>query len=182
MAQSPTPTPNPHHIELHDRFLLYLQAAYSPLGIVSGSATSGILQWRDVPPEWGQGGLGYGRRFGSFAAQSGARALIQFGVSAVTKEDPRYTPSGLQGFRRRTAYAIAHAFIVPREDGSSGFAVSRVIGAYGSAAVADAWYPKPYAGAGDALVRGTIRLLGSPATTVFQEFWPDIRRKIFKRN
>jgi hypothetical protein len=160
---------------------LYARAAVSPISFLANGASSGINQWRDVPREWGQGGEGFGRRFGYRAARDATGKGIEFAVSALRSEDPRYIPCPERSFKRRVRYLIIHTYMVRNGRGQDTFAVSRLAGAYGSAFIAKAWTPPSQSSIGSAVVRGTWTMVFYMAGTAFQEFWPQIQSKLFHK-
>jgi hypothetical protein len=133
-------------------------------------------QWRNNPPEWGQGAGGYGRRLASgFAGDSIAHSL-RAGFAAIDHEDPRYTFAPMQGVWPRARYAFFHTFVSPLDGGGETFAFSLVAGDYGAAFISNAWYPKPYATAGHALGRGTTCLAIRILVNEMREFSPDVAK------
>ncbi len=168
-------------LTLSERAGIYARATAGPGSLLSAAASAGLDQWRNVPPEWRQGPAGYGRRFGYGLAESAASNTIEFGVSALRGEDTRYVRSGHGSFWARTRYVILHTYLVPGRDGSTTFAASRIVGAYGSAAIANVWYPSRLVGSGETLLRGTWSLTADMGNSAFLEFWPDIKRTLFRQ-
>src|SRR5689334_20203767 len=64
---------DPAPISARERFKNYVINTVGPLPIVGSSAAAGLQQWRDSPHEWGQGGEGFGTRFGSNMGYLGVR-------------------------------------------------------------------------------------------------------------
>src|SRR3979411_1099525 len=56
-------------------------SAYGPAALAGSAAYVGVLQELDFPREWGQGGLGYGKRLGSTLAYAGVRGIIGYGLN-----------------------------------------------------------------------------------------------------
>ncbi|MEK7405993.1 MAG: hypothetical protein AAB225_12865 [Acidobacteriota bacterium] len=168
-------------LTFHARLDTHLQCLISPRGLLLSGAAAGINQWRDHPWEWGQGAAGYGRRYAYRNARHGARHGIELPVGALLGEDPRYHRSGERGFWKRTRYAIAHTIIARGRDGKDHFASARLASLYGSAFLANTWYPDRLNTTRHALARGTISVGWGVAENVFDEFWPDIKRKLFGR-
>jgi hypothetical protein len=179
-AGAPAQAPG-DHFPLGGRLRFHAGRVAGPGSVLAAAAGAGLGQWRNEPPEWGQGGAGYGRRFGYLVAANGVKQAISFGAGALLKEDLRYSPSGKADFWPRTWNAVAGALIVPREGGGRTVAYSRLMGAYGAAFIANAWYPERRSNAGEAMLRGTIVLGGDVGGNVFREFWPDIKKKIFRK-
>ena len=55
-------------LDAKERLKLYSEDLFSPFHILMGGAAAGITQAQNVPPEWGQGAVGYGRRFANYYA------------------------------------------------------------------------------------------------------------------
>ena len=168
-------------LTLAERARIYTSATVGVGSLLSSAASAAIDQWRDVPPEWGHGAAGYGRRFGYGLAGDAASNAIQFGVSALRHEDTRYRRSHEHGFWRRAGYVIVHTYLVPTDRGETTLAVSRIFGAYGSAFIANTWYPARLSTPGEAVLRGTWNAAADMGNSAFLEFWPDIKRKVFRR-
>src|SRR5579863_3404666 len=73
-----------------DKLSYHLKQSVGPLALLGDAAYAAILQGADTPTEWGQGGSGYGKRFGSTVACSGMHGALAFGLDASLHEDPRY--------------------------------------------------------------------------------------------
>lgn len=170
----------PNGISLSERLGFHAAEVAGPGSLLTAAAGAGIGQWRDEPPDWGQGGAGYGRRFGNHAASNGLKHAISFAAGAALREDPRYFSSMKEGFWPRLWDAVGHTFTLRGGDGGRSPAYSRIVGAYGGAFLANTWYPNR-GGPGEALLRGTIMLGGDTAGNLFREFWPDIKARLFKR-
>lgn len=158
-----------------ERVKIYEHSFLKPESLIGPALGAGIGQWRDIPPEWGQGADGYGRRFASGFGRSVIARTIAFGVAAADGEDSRFVPSGETGIWRRTRHAITATFVSRTPGGGSMPAFSRFAGAYSAGFIANAWEPRSANSTGDALERGSTALLSSVGWHVFQEFWPDIR-------
>lgn len=163
-----------------ERFHIYTHSLTDVESVIKPALAVGIDQGTDTPSEWGQGGAGFGRRFGSAYAREVISRTIRFGVAAADHEDPRYFPSQESGFWPRAKYAVVRTFVARTDSGSQMPAFSRLAGAYGAAFISNAWYPERQADAQHALERGSTALATSVGWNVFREFWPDIRRKVHR--
>ena len=176
-AKSTTAAP----LTVGKRFEIYLKDTYDPLTFVGAAFSGGIDQLRNEPHEWEQGGRGYARRFGSWFGQVGIKDTIQFGVAALDGEDPRYHPSKRKGMWARSCYAVGQTFFPYKAKGGRMLAYSMVTGALSSGLIANAWYPDSRNSWGDGLARGGALVSGDIGNNLFQEFWPDIKAKVFRR-
>jgi hypothetical protein len=160
------------------KFDFYLRKTYGPIGIGRSLFLAGINQWRDDPTEWGQGMEGYGRRFASKFAHHTVRRTIQLGAGIWLREDPRYFRSERTGFWPRTSYAVAQTFITRKDDGGSRLAISRLIAVFGAALISRTWQPEDNRTVKNGLTNGAISLGWDIGNKIFEEFWPDIRRRL----
>jgi hypothetical protein len=158
-----------------ERLKIYERSFIQPEGLIGPALGAGIGQWRDTPPEWGQGADAYGIRFASGFGRSVVSRTIALGVATADHEDSRFIPSSETGVWRRTRHAIVGTFVSRTPTGGSMPAFSRFAGAYGAGFIANAWEPRSQDDAGHALERGSTALLSSVGWHIFEEFWPDIR-------
>lgn len=143
-------------------------------------ASAGLRQWRNDPGEWGPGAAGFARRF---AGRYGTRVVsnsLEFGLGAIIREDPRYFRSPKTGWSR-VGDALKMTFVAPQPGGGRSFAYARMAGAFGGAALSNAWYPESYRTAGNTLARAGVTIGGDVAGNIFKEFLPDLKRKLLRR-
>jgi hypothetical protein len=158
---------------LSERFADLYHSPYqaSTVAIVAAGAAYG--QMIDSPPGWQQGMAGYGIRFASGYGRFLAGKTISFGVAAADDEDPRYVPCDCpsNAIFRRVRHAFVSTVTSRRGDGRT-LAFSRFAGIYGSAFVANTWYPPrsndPWHGAR----MGTTGLATNFGMNVLREFLP----------
>jgi hypothetical protein len=108
---------------------------------------------------------------------------IEFGMSALTRQDTQFTLSREHSFGGRAKYAAYHAFFVRNGD-KDRFAYPRVVAAFGTAGLDALWHPGQkqhtyeWSEAGCLLGRYLLR-------SYWIEFKPDIKRqgrKLLHRN
>jgi hypothetical protein len=85
------------------------------------------------------------------------------------------------GFFRRTGYAISRAFVTKTDSGGTTFNFSEVVGNALEAGLSNAYYPPQERGLDQSARNWATQMESAVLNHVFQEFWPDIRRKIFHR-
>ena len=147
---------------------------FALIGVVAG-----LGQASNSIPEYGQGAVGYGKRYATAYADN---AVENFMASAVLPsllhQDPRYYELGHGGFLRRTGHAISRLFVTRTDSGGSEFNYSEVVGAGIAAGISTySYHPN-----GDRGVGTVINVWGSQmgwdcATYMLKEFWPDLRRR-----
>ncbi len=139
-------------------------------------ASSGWQTWRKSPEEWTANTRGYGQRVGYKFARIAIGNSIEMAVSAAVNEDPRFFHLGQGGFGKRVGYAFTSNFLARRPDGSRHIAVGRMAGKFGSAFIANTWYPPSNNTTGDALRRVGISYAFGFGFNVIKEFSPEIKR------
>jgi hypothetical protein len=157
---------------------------------------SGISQWTDSEPGYGQGAAGYAKRFGAAFADGTIENFMTGAVlPSVLRQDPRYFQLGHGSFMHRTLYAMSRNLITRTDSGKNQFNYSEVVGGALSAAISTySYHPKsqvfttpnpPYYRfvASDRTLDNTLSVWGTQygydtLTLVVKEFWPDIRRKL----
>ena len=155
--------------------------AYSPLSLVGAAAYSGVLQGVDFPREWGQGGLGYGKRLASELAYAGVRNTMGFALDATLHEDPRYYRSKDSGFWRRTKHAFRGTILTRTDAGGETLSWWRLGSAFGATYISNQWYPDRVNTVALDLTQGTTQMGFDFLANFSAEFWPDIKKKVFRR-
>ncbi len=170
-------------ISAGEKFKLVAQSAFDPYEFAIVGVLAGIGQATNDTPSWGQGLRGYGIRYGTdFADQAIGNFMVGAVFPSVFHQDPRYFQSGKGGFWRRAGYAVGHVVITRGDSGGREFNVSEIAGNGVAAAISNAYHPPS-----DRTVSETCQTwftqIGVDAIGFeLKEFWPDIRRKFFKRS
>ena len=133
-------------------------------------------------PELGGGIVGYGRYYWrTFTDGVSGTYFTEAIVPAITHEDPRYYTLGQGSFLRRTGYAISRAFVTKTDSGGTSFNFSEVVGNGLEAGLSNAYYPPQERGLSQTTVNWGTQMESAVLNHIFQEFWPDIRRKLLRR-
>lgn len=161
-------------------------AAHGSLVDYSSFTWAGILAGQAMAlnsdPELGHGIAGYGRYYWrTFADGVSGAFFTEAIVPAITHEDPRYYTMGQGGFFRRTGYAISRAFVTKTDSGGTSFNWSEVAGNALEAGLSNAYYPPQGRGLSQTARSWGTQMESAVLNHVFQEFWPDIRKKVFGR-
>jgi hypothetical protein len=170
-------------LSTREKFLLAAQdsvmdySSYTWAGILAEQA---MLLNSD--PELGHGAAGYGRYYWrTFTDGVSGTFFTEAIVPAITHEDPRYYTMGQGGFFRRTGYAISRAFVTKTDSGGTSFNFSEVVGNALEAGLSTAYYPPEERDLSQTALNFGTQMESAVLNHVFQEFWPDIRRKVFRR-
>jgi hypothetical protein len=133
-------------------------------------------------PELHQGAAGYGRYYWrAFADQASGSFFTEAIVPALTHEDPRYYTLGYGGFFRRARYALSRVVITRTDSGRNTFNISEVAGNGMEAGLANLYYPPQERSLHNTAVNWATQLEAASLNNIFREFWPDIRRKVFRQ-
>ena len=124
---------------------------------------------------------GYGKRYGHRMLQRSVQNAIGFGAAMALKEDGRYFRRPRGTVVQRIGNALEQTVTTRNNQGGLTFPGWRLAGSVGGQFVSNAWRPESDRGAGDTMIRVSISLGFDAASNVFKEFWPDIRRKVFRR-
>lgn len=159
----------------HDSVLDY--SSYTWAGMLAGQA---MLLNSD--PELGHGIAGYGRYYWrTFVDGVSGTFFTEAIVPTIAHEDPRYYTMGEGGFFHRTGYAISRAFVTKTDSGGTRFNFSEVVGNGLEAGLSNAYYPPQERGLSQTAANWGTQMESAVLNHVFQEFWPDIRKKVFRQ-
>ena len=185
------------------KFHLFVTEALDPgtIGVVALQA--GLSQAENEFPAYGQGAQGYGKRFGaSLADEVSAGFWSNYAYPTLLKEDPRYFRLGEGGGLHRAFYSVKQEFVCHTDPGGRSFNFSAVLGAFTSGAISNIYYPgrsllrtipatsttpaipvyENDRGAVLTLSRTSIALGYGVLGSLFDEFWPDVQRKLFGKH
>ena len=182
MAQTPLASDYYEPLSVKAKARVFGGRIISPASLGKSAFTAGINQWRDSPEEWEQGMSGYAKRFGHKVATRGAENAIGFAVAAPLKQDPRYFRSGEGGALHRTRHALMWTITTRTDDGGRAPAYWRFAGNFGASFVSNAWRPDRQTNMRDTMVRGTVSVGYDALSNVVKEFWPEIRRTVFRHD
>lgn len=177
------------------KFGVVARGTFDPVQYPWWGLLAGISQAENSEPAYGQGWVGYAKRYGTTAADS---TIENFMVGAVfpsiLHQDPRFYQSSQGGFAHRTGYAITRIFVTRSDSGHSQFNYSEIFGSALSATISTySYHPKStYLSTptnphefipSDRTLLNSANVWGTQValdtiTIVIKEFWPDIHRKM----
>jgi hypothetical protein len=133
---------------------------------------------------FGWGVKGYAQRTGAAYLDTFDSNMIGNGIlPALLHQDPRYFRLGHGSKSRRLLYAAAAAFICKHDNtGKWEPNYSNVLGNVAAGAISNLYYPGSDSGAGLTISNGMIVTAEGAFGAMFQEFWPDISRKLFHKD
>ena len=164
-----------------EKFRYGMTHAVHPTDFFQTALGSGLAQWRNAPYEWEQGWDAYGQRYASRFGQHLVKRAAVLTAQVLDGEDPRRLRSERTGLRNRAVDALKYTFVAQRDNGTRGFAWSRIAGSYAGGFISRAWHPERVRTFGNGLGAGTISLGVETGMSVLNEFMPDIMRKLRRR-
>jgi len=168
-------------LNLTEKLQFQGERTFGPLALLGNAAYAGALQVIGTPDEWQRGSEGYGMRFASTAANSAINNTMAFGLTAALHQDPRYFRSAEGGFWRRTGHALRGTILTRTDRGAETLSTWRLGSDYGSAFISNQWYPDRLNTVKLGFLEGSVTLGFDLARNLATEFWPDIKRKTFRR-
>ena len=166
-----------------ERVKMYFKQNYWAVGAYMGPFAAALVldQARGDPREWGGGFPGYGRRLTSRVAGAVIQGSFQAPVAALLKEDTRYIVSNQHGFKRRAGHALRYGFLTYNNQGHPTLNIANLGGYYAASAASTLWLPGTRNAALYALTDGSQQIGLNASVNLIQEFWPEIRHKVFRR-
>jgi hypothetical protein len=98
----------------------------------------------------------------------------------LLKQDPRYFRRGKGRFSTRLLYSLSTTVWCRNDSGTHGPNFSNLLGNLAAGGISNLYYPASDCGVGLTFERGLTVTAYGAFGGVFNEFWPDVARKIFK--
>jgi len=167
-----------------ERWKLYLKMTYGSAGPYFSPVVNALLLDQDngTPRQWGGGFPGLGRRLASRAGNAVLQGTFQAPLAALLHEDVRYIPTTQRSFQRRALHAILYSFLTYNDKGHPTLNIANLTAFYASTAVTTAWLPGVQNAARYTFTNASEQIALSFPLNVVQEFWPEIRRHVFRRH
>jgi hypothetical protein len=166
-------------LETKAKFKLFISDTIEPASFLSTGFDAGTEQDANRDPSFGQGSIGYGKRFGvDFAGQTTSRFLKDFAFPTLCSEDPRYYRLGHGSVGKRLLHAAAHSLVALSDNGRYMFNFTESLGTVSAVALNNAYH------SGDnhtfaAITRQTgSSVIQDAGFDVLREFWPQIARRL----
>lgn len=124
------------------KFTRAIRQALFP-GIIGAAAAAGVGMAVDtrLDRDYGMGGRGYVRRWGSAFGENAVGVFVgDFAFASAFHQDPRYHPDKKKGFGHRLGHALAAVVVTPTDSGSNEFNSSHLLGIAVATGAATAWH------------------------------------------
>jgi hypothetical protein len=140
-----------------------------------------LYQIENQNPSFGQGMRGYAQRFGTaYGDQMIGNMMTEGLIPWVLHEDPRYFRVGEGTTIHRTLIALKQIVVTRTDSGHKTFNFSEWGGNAAAVAISNAYYPDTRT-ASDNAERLFIACGTDAFSNVLKEFWPDVKRRLFKK-
>jgi hypothetical protein len=164
------------------KFKLVALGTFDPIEFPYVGTIALIDQAENTDPSFRQGFVGYAKRYGAAYADT---TIENFMVGAVfptlLHQDPRYYQLGKGGFWRRAGHAALQVFITRTDSGKKQFNYSEWAGSAVAAALSETYHPPQDRNALNSANIWLTQLWGDAVGFEVKEFWPDIKRKLHKK-
>lgn len=154
------------------KYALAFRSMIDPMTFVGAGMIAGVEQARDTFPGYGQGSIGYARRYGAAYANSFSGRMLGGAVfPSLFHQDPRYFYKGSGSIVSRALYALSTALITKGDNGRWQANYSHVLGNFTAGAISNLYYPASSRGLSLTLINGALETAGDAATDFMREFF-----------
>ncbi|HEY0785533.1 MAG TPA: hypothetical protein VGD62_06650 [Acidobacteriaceae bacterium] len=170
-------------LTVKDKFLFPLHETLRPVALLPMAVSGGWGVLENTDPKYGTNSEGFGERVGAAALRQASTRFFSDGLLPVLfHEDPRYYRKAYGSYRERGYYAIERVAVDQRDSGGRGINFADILGRGMAAALTQTYYPERSINGSVVLRTWGVSLAGDAGVNLFQEFWPDIKRKVFTRH
>ncbi len=164
------------------RLKWFVKSTVGPESLAGGLFSAGIGTARNKPVEYGPHWGGYFDRYGMRLTGVSTGNAMEAGFGALWGEDPRYFQSVNRSIKGRIGNVVLMTFAARQRDGQLGPAYARFISTPGNNFLSNVWRADSEANSHDAAMRTLYGFLGRMGGNAFQEFWPEVTKRLFHRN
>jgi len=163
---------------------LALRSTTDPVAFGVAFVVAGYHEAMDDDKGFGWGIEGYGKRSGAAYLDAFDGNMIGNGIlPALLHQDPRYFRLGHGTITHRLLYSLATNVICKHDNtGKWEPNYSNVGGNIASGAISNLYYPPSNSGIGQTFTNGFIVTAEGGFGSIFDEFWPDISRKLLHKD
>jgi hypothetical protein len=154
------------------KYELSWKTAIDPVSFLIVGGTAGIEQAQDHFEEYGEGAMGYAKRFGANYADLAIGTFLGGAVfPSLFHQDPRYFYKGAGNFWSRAGYALSTAVICRGDNGKWQANYSGILGDMAAGAASNLYYPaNDRTGASLTLENGLLSAAFDGVGNLLQEF------------
>jgi len=153
---------------------------FGPESLMVGTLSAGIGTARNSPKEYGPHWDGFAKRYGMRFTGIASGHVIEAGFGAIWGEDPRYVRNQNLPFKRRIGNVFLLSVTARNRQGNLMPAYARFIAIPGNNFLSNTWRVSSDTTTGAALTRTAYGFLSEISSNAWNEFWPDVKRRVFK--
>jgi hypothetical protein len=169
-----------HPITAKQKFTIAAKDSFDWPVFPTAGLFAGLYQIENQNPSFGQGMKGYAHRFATaYGDQMIGNMMTEAIVPVAFHQDPRYFRRGQGSLKGRVWYSLTRIVVAKMDTGKNSFNVSEWGGNALAVAISNAYYPDTRT-ASDNLERLFVACGTDAFSNVLKEFWPDVKRKLFK--
>ena len=133
---------NPAPLTPGQKIRLAFRDIRDPVTLIGPSLAAGVGQARNTNPGYGQGLVGYGKRYGAAYGNEVASTFVGRGVvPALLHQDPRYFYKGTGSVSSRMEYALFYTVRIKGDDGRWQPNYSAFVGDLAAGAISNSYLP-----------------------------------------
>ncbi len=179
-------TANPYSVykplTVKEKMMIGVKDSFDYPLLFLGGALAGLDQLTGSDPSYGQGTRGFAQRYAAdYGDQMFGNLLTEGIMPALLHQDPRFFRMSAGSIGKRTWYALNRTFVAHDDNGKLDFNYSEWVGNAAAVTVSQAYHfddRNARAASGKLIEQCGLDAL----TNVLKEFWPDVKRKIFKKS
>jgi hypothetical protein len=166
-----------------ERLSWFAQSTVGPATLTGGLISAGFGTLINRPREYGTHWEGFGDRYGMRLTGVATSNAMEAGLGTLWGEDPRYYRAGRdEPFGKRVGHIVKWTFVAANSNGSVRPAYARYAAIAGNNFLSNTWREHSEANTTVALERTGLGVLARMAGNTFDEFWPDVKQKMFHRH
>lgn len=160
-----------------EKFGIFERDAVNPLTFLSAGVTAGYNTINERV--YGSGWDGFGKNYGSAIAEHETSSFLgNYLFPTLLNQDPRFHPSGKDGFWKRSTFAASRVLITRNDAGKRTINTSYLLGVLVSTAIGNLYRPPRYRSVGQTWMDFGSTVGGDAGTNVVKEFWPEISKRL----
>jgi hypothetical protein len=164
-------------ITAKQKFTIATKDSLSPPSYVLGGLFAGLSQLNNSNPSFGQGLVGYAKRYGTNTAdQVIGNYLTEAVMPTILREDPRYFRKGEGPMKKRIVYAVTRVLVTKTDAGNTRFNFSEFLGNGTVASIGNLYYPDDK-GFSPTMQRMFTQIATDAISNVLKEIWPDVKKR-----
>jgi hypothetical protein len=155
------------------KFSLAARGTFDPVAVVGVAFGAGIEQASNSFAGYGQGAVGYGKRFAAKFVDGRSSDFLTHAVfPSIFHQDPRYYYQGSGSVKSRLVHAVGSAFVTRSDSGRTEPNYSFLLGDMCSGALSNLYYPQANRGVSLVFNRAAVGLAGRVGGNLLREFLP----------